>query len=202
MDLTKNGKFICNLRKSKGMTQKQLADKLGLVPKTVSKWETGHGFPDISMLSALAEALGVSERVLLSGSLIQNAEETGNMKKTKFYVCPKCGSIMLGIGECQVSCCGKMLEMSEAKLPDKDHKIKISEIENDFYIELEHEMTKEHYIRFVSYVAFDRVLTVRLYSEQACAVRFPKMYDGKIYYYCNRHGLFKYGDDEYKLNRA
>lgn len=192
MDLTKNGRFICDLRKSKGMTQKQVADKLGIVPKTVSKWETGHGFPDVSMLSALAEILGVSERVLLSGDLIQNPEETGNMKKTKFYVCPKCGSIMQGIGECQISCCGKTLESLEVKQSDQNHKIKISEIENDFYIEFAHEMTKEHYIGFAAYAAFDRVLTVRLYPEQACAVRFAKMYGGKIYYYCNQHGLFEY----------
>lgn len=194
MDLIKNGKFICDLRKSKGMTQKQIADKLGIVPKTVSKWETGHGFPDISILSALAEILGVSERVLLSGNLIKNAEEVGNMKKTKFYVCPKCGSVMQGIGECQISCCGKLLEELEVKQADENHEIKISEIENDCYIEFEHEMTKEHYIEFVSYVALDRVLTVKLYPEQACALRFPKMYGGKIYYYCNRHGLFEYRD--------
>lgn len=192
MDLTKSGKFICELRKSKGMTQKQIADKLGIVPKTVSKWETGHGFPDISMLSDLAEILDVSERTLLSGNLIQNAEDVGNMKKTKFYVCPKCGSIMHGIGECQISCCGKTLERLDVKRADKNHEIKISEIENDCYIEFEHEMTKEHYINFVSYAAFDRVLTVRLYPEQDCAVRFPKMYGGTIYYFCNRHGLFEY----------
>lgn len=192
MDLSKSGKIICDLRKAKGMTQKQVADKLAVVPKTISKWETGHGFPDISTLSALAEILGVNERVLLSGDLIQNAEEVGNMKKTKFYVCPKCGCIMQGIGECQVSCCGKTLEMSELKQPNENHKLNISEIENDFYIEFEHEMSKEHYIEFVSYVTFDRVLTVRLYPEQTCAVRFPKMYGGKIYYYCSKHGLFEY----------
>lgn len=192
MDYNKNGKLICDLRKAKGMTQKKIADKLGIVPKTVSKWETGHGFPDISILSALAEILGVNEKSLLSGDLMQNAAEVGNMRKTKFYVCPKCGSIMQGTGECQISCCGKMLAMSEEKLPDENHEMKISEIENDCYIEFEHEMTKEHYIELVSYVSFDRVLTVRLYPEQACAVRFPKMYGGKIYYYCNQHGLFAY----------
>ena len=47
MNLSKNGKLLCDLRKAKGLTQKQVADKLGIVPKTVSKWETGHGFPDV-----------------------------------------------------------------------------------------------------------------------------------------------------------
>lgn len=194
MDLTKNGKLICALRKSKGLTQKQVADKLGIVSKTVSKWETGHGFPDISMLSALAELLDVSEKVLLKGCLICNEEDAGNMRKIGFYVCPKCGSMIQGIGECQISCCGKTLGRLEAKQMDKNHEIRISEIENDCYIEWEHQMTKEHYMGFVSYVAFDKVLTVRLYPEQDCAVRFPKMYGGKIYYYCIQHGLFVYED--------
>lgn len=192
MDLTKNGKLICALRKSKGLTQKQVADKLGIVPKTVSKWETGHGFPDISMLSALAELLEVNEKVLLKGCLICNAEDAGNMRKTGFYVCPQCGSMMQGTGECQISCCGKTLDRLVARQADENHKLRISEIENDYYMEWEHEMTKEHYIGFVCYVAFDQVLTVRLYPEQACAVRFPKMYGGKIYCYCNQHGLFVY----------
>ena len=59
MDLSKNGKLLRDLRKEKGMTQKQLADKLGVVPKTVSKWETGHGFPDVATLPTLADILGV-----------------------------------------------------------------------------------------------------------------------------------------------
>ena len=68
----------------------------------------------------------------------------------------------------------------------------ISEIENDFYIEFEHEMTKEHYICFVAYIKCDSVLTIRLYPEQESAVRIPKMYGGKIIYYCNKHGLVEY----------
>ena len=83
MDLNKNGKLLCDLRKSKGMTQKQIADKLGILPKTVSKWETGHGFPDVSTVSALAEILGVSEKTILAGEISQNLEESGNMKRTK-----------------------------------------------------------------------------------------------------------------------
>ena len=186
MDLSKNGKLLCDLRKAKGMTQKQVADKLGVVPKTVSKWETGNGFPDVSTLSDLADILGVSERILLSGSLIKNTKETGNMKRTKFYVCSQCGSIMQGTGECEITCCGKPLEVLQSKVSDDEHIVKISEIDDEFYIEFNHEMTKEHYISFVSYVRFDRVLTVRLYPEGDCAVNFPRMYGGKLYYYCNR----------------
>lgn len=192
MDLSKNGKLLCYLRKAKGMTQKEVAEKLGVVPKTVSKWETGHGFPDVSTVSALADILGVSEKTILSGDLEQNSEEAGNMKRTKFYVCPCCGSIMQGTGNSQVVCCGKQIEDLKAISADDEHTISISGIEDDYYIEFNHEMTKEHYISFVSYVRFDRALTVKLYPEQDCAVRFPKMYGGKFYFYCNKHGLFEY----------
>ena len=58
-------------------------------------------------------------------------------------------------------------------------------------LKLQHEMSKEHYIGFVAYVRFDRVLSVRLYPEQDAAVRLPEMYGGKLYYYCNTHGLFE-----------
>ena len=192
MDLNKNGKLLCDLRKAKGMTQKEVADILGVVPKTVSKWETGHGFPDVSTVSALADILGVSEKTILSGDLEQNLESANNMKRTKFYVCQCCGSFMQGTGNGQVVCCGKQLEALKAVSADDEHTINISEIEDDFYIEFNHAMTKEHYISFVSYVRFDRVITVKLYPEQDSAVRFPKMYGGKIYFYCSKHGLFEH----------
>ena len=192
MDLIKNGKLLCDLRKAKGLTQKEVAEKLGIVPKTVSKWETGHGFPDVSTLSKLSDILGVSEKTILSGDLKLNVKDTGNMKRTKFYVCPHCGGIMQGVGKGDIICCGKTLEPLQAKTPDATHSITVSEIEDDFYIEFNHEMTKEHYISFVSYVRFDRVLTVALDPEQECAVRIPKTYGGKIIYYCSEHGLFEY----------
>ena len=192
MDLNKHGKLLCDLRKAKGLTQKQVADKLGIVPKTVSKWETGHGFPNVSTVSALSEILGVSEKTILSGDLALNTEKATNMKRTKFYVCPHCGSFMQGPGNSQILCCGKQIEPLKANVYDNEHSVKLSEIEDDFYIEFNHEMTKEHYISFVSYVKFDRVLTIKLYPEQDCAVRFPKMYGGKIYFYCNKHSLFEY----------
>ncbi len=191
MDLTKNGKLLCDLRKAKGLTQKEVAEILGVVPKTVSKWERGNGFPDVSTLSALADIFNVSERALLSGELKQNREEAGNMKRTKFYVCPHCSLFMQGTGQGMVTCCGKQLDALKPKTADDEHHLTVSEIEDDFYLEFNHPMTKEHYISFIAYVRFDRVLTLKLYPEQDAAVRFPKMRGGKLYYYCNNHGLFE-----------
>ena len=191
MDLTKIGNLLRELRKEKGMTQREVAEKLSVMPKTVSKWETGNGFPDVSVLSDLAQILGVSEKVLLGGTLIQNTTEAGNLKRISFFVCPDCGSFMQGIGASEVTCCGKTVEPLKAVSADDAHIVNVSEIEDDFYVEFDHEMTKEHYISFVSYVGYDRVLTVRLYPEQEPAVRFPKMYRGKLVFSCNKHGLFE-----------
>lgn len=192
MDLIKHGQLLRVLRKSKNLTQKEIADRLGVVPKTVSKWETGHGFPDVSVISLLADILGVSERILLSGKIIENSKQAGNISRTKFYVCPNCGSLMQGVGNCQILCCGKILEPLKAKDVDGDHFISVTDDGDELYVQINHEMTKEHYIVFVAYVRFDRVITIRLYPEQDCAVRMPKAYGGKFVYYCNRHGLFEY----------
>lgn len=192
MDLNKNGQLLRALRKEKGLTQSELAEKLGVVAKTVSKWETGHGFPDIATLPTLAETLSVSEKTLLSGDLIQNQTEIGNIQRTKFYICPHCGCSIQGIGKAQIVCCGKPLPPLQPKAPDDNHHLTISEIEDEFYVEISHKMDKTHYISFLWYVGYDRVLTVKLYPEQDCSVRIPKVYSGKILYYCNNDGLFEY----------
>lgn len=67
MDQIKTGKFIASLRKEKEMTQKQLAEKLGISDKTVSKWETGKGTPEVSLMLPLCELLNISVNELLSG---------------------------------------------------------------------------------------------------------------------------------------
>ena len=138
------GTMIRHLRESRDLTQHQLAEKISVSDKAISKWETGHGFPDISTLSALADIFGVSERTLLSGSLEPNSKNTGNIKRIKFYVCPSCGGFIQAVGNSQVICCGKQLEPLKAKKSDEEHVLKILEIEGDYYIEIAHEMTKEH----------------------------------------------------------
>ena len=72
------GKFIAQLRKEKNLTQKELADKLGISDKTVSKWETGNGMPDVSLLQPLCEELSVNLNELLSGERL--SEESYNGK--------------------------------------------------------------------------------------------------------------------------
>ena len=191
MDLSKTGKLIAGLRREKGLTQKELSEKLGICAKTVSKWETGHGFPDISLVSELSKIFKVDISKLLDGEMPEVKPEVGNVKRTKFYVCEKCGNILTGLGNAEITCCGRTLSSLKAQSPDEAHALNIEKIEDDYYITFPHPMTKEHYISFVAYVRFDRVLTVKLYPEQDGELRFPQMRGGKMYYYCNTHGLFE-----------
>ena len=191
MDLTKTGRLITELRKEKGFTQKEVADKLGICAKTVSKWETGHGFPDVSLISKLSDIFGVDISKLLEVEMPKIKPEVGNVKRTKFYVCEKCGNILTSLGNAEIICCGRKLSPLSPQTPDEKHKLNIEKIEDEYYITFSHPMTKEHYISFVSYVRFDRVLSVKLYPEQNGELRLPQMRGGKLYYYCNTHGLYE-----------
>ena len=91
MDQIKTGGLIRALRTQKGLTQKALAEAVGVGDKAVSKWERGLGCPDVSLLPELSRVLGVGLEALLSGELDANDQERGNMKKLDFYVCPDCG---------------------------------------------------------------------------------------------------------------
>lgn len=71
MDHQKTGFFIAALRREKGWTQKELAERLGVTDKAVSRWETGKGMPDVSLLKPLSETLGVSVNELLAGEAIE-----------------------------------------------------------------------------------------------------------------------------------
>ena len=88
------GRTIKELREKRKITQKELSEKIGVSDKTVSKWETGKGLPDIGIIEELARALGVSIAELLTGDLRENGNQSANMRKMCFYVCPVCGNII------------------------------------------------------------------------------------------------------------
>lgn len=185
------GAAIKALREKKKLTQKQLADRVMVSDKAVSKWETGKGLPDITLLEPLAQALGVSVAELLTGEYRINGNRAGNMLRSRFYLCPICGNVIHAMGEGSYHCCGVNLPPLEAEEPDQDHGIQVEKIENDWYITMDHPMTKTHFIRFFAYVTADRVLLQRTYPEQACALRFPRMGAGRLYACCSHHGLFQ-----------
>lgn len=184
------GSTIKLLREKKGYTQKQLAERLMVSDKAISKWESGRGLPDISLIEPLARTLGVSLAELFSGDCVQNTNRHGNMTKSKFYVCPVCGNVIFSSGEGAYSCCGVQLPPLEPELDEGEHGISTETIEGDLFVTMQHPMEKSHYISFFALVSPDRVQLVKLYPEQDASARFPFRARGTLYYYCNRHGLF------------
>lgn len=184
------GGIIRRLREGRKMTQAELAELLSVSDKAVSKWETGKGYPDITLLPGLSEALGVSVIELLSGDSVMNANRCFNMKKVQFYVCPVCGNILTGTGGAVISCCGLTLPPLEAEKPDEAHRITAQRVEDELYVNLEHPMTKDHYISFIAAVTDNAVEMGKLYPEGPAALRLKIGRAHRLYYYCNRHGLF------------
>ena len=182
---------IKTLREQKGMTQAELAEIIGVTDKAVSKWETAKGLPDISLLEPLAAALGASLPELINGSRIINQNRCGNMLRTKFYVCPVCGNVIHSTGETVACCCGITLPALEAEEADEEHALTVENVEDEYFVSVRHEMTKEHYISFIAWVTGDRLQLVRLYPEGNAEARLQRRGSGELYFYCNRHGLFK-----------
>lgn len=185
------GKTIKELREKKKITQKELAQKINVSDKTISKWETEKGLPDIAIIGELANALGISVTELLTGDLRINENCSGNMKKVLFYVCPVCGNIITAVGQGAFSCCGINLLQSEPEKCDEDHLICVENVENEYHVTINHAMDKDHYISFIAYVTSGSVEIVKLYPEQDISVRFKKKGHGMFYVYCNRHGMFQ-----------
>ncbi len=190
MDCAKVGGLICRLRKEKGLTQKQLADTLHLSNKTVSKWETGSGCPDVSLLPQLSALLNVDIEKILLGELPENEFVGGNMKKTKYTVCPTCGNLVVSTGEAEVSCCGRRLETLVPQKADGDDRLTVEVVEDDWFITSDHPMLKEHSISFVAFATGDRVQIIKQYPEWNLQVRIPKRGHGLLLWYCTQHGLF------------
>ena len=185
------GATIKSIREAKGITQTQLAEMIGVTGKAVSKWETGKGLPDISLLQPLATALDTSVMALMTGELVTNQNRSANMLRTKFYVCPVCGNILHAMGDVLVSCCGITLPALEAEPFDEAHTVTIEKVEDEHFITVCHDMTKQHYISFLAYVTSDRMQFVKLYPEGNAETRFHLRGRGFLYGYCNRHGLMK-----------
>ena len=184
------GAVIKSLRERRSLTQAQLADRLGVGDKAVSRWETGRGFPDITLLEPLAGALGVSVIELLAGEAVSNRNRAGNLSRSRLYVCPVCGNVVHSAGSAVVSCCGVVLPPLEAEEPDGSHAILAEPVEDEWFVSIGHPMTKEHYISFLAWVSTDRLELVKLYPEGPAAARLRCRGMGRLYAYCSRHGLF------------
>ena len=185
------GAVIKRLREKEKITQAELAGKINVSAKAVSKWETGKGLPDISLIEPLATALKVSVMELMSGDEVTNRNRSANMLRTKFYVCPVCSNVIHCVGEAAISCCGVTLPPLEAEETDEEHTVSMEIVEDEKFITVNHPMTKSHYISFIAYCSSDKLEMVKLYPEGNAQCRMKIRQSGYLYIYCNRHGLMK-----------
>lgn len=191
MDCVKIGALICELRKEKGLTQKELADKIFVSDKAVSKWERGIGCPDISLLQGLARELATDISDLLNGELHENRPDTGDMRKVTFYLCRQCGNVLTSTGPAVISCCGRTVPAMTAQSASPDHYLAVEQSDEELYISSEHPMTKSHSLSFIALVTDERVHLHKLYPEQMAETHF-KYTRGKnrLYACCSEHGLW------------
>ena len=184
------GAVIRELREKSRMTQARLAEKLGVSDKTVSKWETAKGYPDITLLEPIAEAFRISVTELISGNTVFNSNVSANMLRSRFYVCPVCGNAIHSMGEAAIHCHGILLTPLEAEPADECHRLFIERVEDEYYVRIDHSMTKDHYISFVAAASSDEMQMVKLYPEGNAEARFKIRGVRRIFFYCNRDGLF------------
>ena len=190
MDNAKIGALIRRLRKEKKMTQLQLALKLHISDKTVSKWERGLGCPDVSLIRQLSGIFEVDIQNLLAGELSPNGVLGGNLKRIKFYVCPNCGNLVYALTDVSITCCGKKMKPITPVKASEEEKLSVQVFENDFFVSSQHEMTREHYISFVALLTSDTIMLKKQYPEWNLQVRIPVFAHGRLIWYCNKHGLF------------
>ena len=189
MDARNTGTLIRALREERGLTQRQLADTLGVTDKAVSKWERGCGCPDIELLGGLSACLGAPVETLLDGRRVVDARMGGTMKRAAFRLCAACDNVITTTGDAEVSCCGRKLDALEAHPADNAHRVHVESVEGDLYCTFDHPMSKDHHLGFVAVVGHDRMALEKLYPEQGAEARLPHLGGAKLYTYCTVHGL-------------
>lgn len=189
MDHIKTGEIIKRFRTQMNLTQKELAERINVSDKAVSKWERGNGFPDISLLSGLADVFGTEISVLISGELEKNEKDKKDMKKLKFYVCKECGNIITSTADASITCCGSKLSAEKPRKATEGEMLKVEEVGGELFVSSTHEMTKEHYISIVAYVNGNMAILCKQYPEWNLQANLPLCRSGKLVWYCNRCGL-------------
>lgn len=189
MDCSKVGRLIRKLRMEKKLTQAALAAQLNLSAKTVSKWERGLGCPDVNLLNTLSTVLNVDLSRLLEGDLLPNETVGGNMKNTKYYVCPDCGSISLCTGNAEISCCGRRLAALELTKAAPGEKLHVEIVEDEWFITSNHPMQKDNYISFVAFQTGGKVELIKQYPEWNLQLRLKKRGHGQLIWYSTAQGL-------------
>lgn len=182
------GQLIRKLRTEKGMNQSELAKKLHISNKTVSKWECGAGYPDITQFPILSEILGVDFNALFTGKMPENRTDSGNLRRISFYICPSCGNLITATSAATVSCCGKIL--TPEKLQRAGEEIRVELIDHEYQISSNHEMIRNHYVSFLALCSSEQLLLRKLYPEWNIELHMPFIPGAILIWHCTEHGLF------------
>lgn len=190
MNCIKTGHLIKSLRLEKNLTQKELADKMNLSDKTISKWERGLGSPDISLLNELSYHLNTTVENILSGDIITNERKINNMRNSKFYYCPECNNIIVSVKESSIICCSKKIMPLVANKALDNNKLYVEKIENEWFISSNHPMKKDNYIAFVALADGEEIQITQLYPEWDMQLRISGQRHGILFWYSTTEGLF------------
>ncbi|MDO4475111.1 MAG: hypothetical protein Q4B75_10750, partial [Eubacteriales bacterium] len=106
------------------------------------------------------------------------------------YVCPVCGNVVHSTGELTVSCHGVQLMPELFEMSDEKHKILVERVEDEYFVQIDHEMKKDHYISFIAALSSDELQLVKLYPEGNPETRLKIRGVKKIFCFCNKDGLF------------
>lgn len=194
MNNERTGCLIRQLRIEKKLTQKQIADSLGLTDKAVSKWERGYGAPDPAYLAPLASLLGISTEALLKGELEEESPTSGNLKRMTFYVCPVCGNVIFALKSSEVLCCGRRLEPLVSSKAASEDALTVKKEADEILISSDHPMTRADYISFIALVSSDTCLIRKLYPEWNLDIHLPLgIRHGLLFHYSRRKGLLYQG---------
>ena len=122
--------------------------------------------------------------------MIVNKNTSSNILRSKFYVCPVCGNVIHTMGAAVISCHGVQLTPCIPEETDEHHMIFIERVEDEYFVRIEHDMTKDHYISFIAALSPDKLQMTKLYPEGNAECRFKINVVKQIMFYCNRDGLF------------
>lgn len=189
VDKEKIGALIRSLRKEKSLTQKELAEKLNISDKTVSKWERGKGIPDISTLPVLSDVFGIEIEKMLEGEIRYEEFITENMEKTKYYICPQCGNIITSVKEISLSCCGRRLKSLTLNAAGERGRLGFLKKDTGYDILNHYPMTKDDYISFISIITEDRGLLIKTYPEWETQYHVGCFEKGIVVWYSKKDGL-------------
>lgn len=199
MDYQKIGQLIRKLRREKGLTQAELSELLHVSNKTVSKWECGCGCPELSLFPSLSNALNVDFSSLFTGEIIENKQDSGNLKRIRFYICPTCGNLINTTSTAIVSCCNKVL--TPQKLQRAGEELQVKLIDREYVISSTHDMTRKHYITFLALCNSDQLYLRKLYPEWDIQLQMPYLPGAALIWHCNQHGLFYQALPKYQRTR-